>query len=46
MKAVLQRVSGASVTVDGVVIGKVGNGPGDGQGKGLVVLLGVEEGDL
>ncbi len=46
MKAVLQRVLGASVTVDGAVIGKVGNGPGDAEGKGLVVFLGVEEGDL
>lgn len=46
MKAVLQRVKGASVTVDGQVIGKVGSGPGDPQGTGLVVLLGVEEGDL
>jgi D-tyrosyl-tRNA(Tyr) deacylase len=46
MKAVLQRVLGASVTVDGAVIGKVGKGPGDAEGKGLVVLLGVEEGDL
>lgn len=46
MKAVLQRVKGASVTVDGAVIGKVGTGPGDEHGTGLVVLLGVEEGDL
>ncbi len=46
MKAVLQRVKGASVTVDGAVIGKIGTGPGDPQGTGLVVLLGVEEGDL
>ena len=46
MKAVLQRVKGASVTVDGAVIGKVGSGPGDPQGVGLMVLLGVEEGDL
>jgi|LakMenEpi03Aug12_release.lakeMendotaPanAssembly.Ray.scaffolds.fasta_scaffold376488_2 D-tyrosyl-tRNA(Tyr) deacylase len=46
MKAVLQRVKGASVTVDGAVIGKIGSGPGDSQGTGLVVLLGVEEGDL
>ncbi len=46
MKAVLQRVKGASVTVDGTVIGKVGSGPGDPKGVGLMVLLGVEEGDL
>ena len=46
MKAVLQRVKGASVTVDGAVIGTVGSGPGDEKGTGLVVLLGVEEGDL
>jgi len=47
MKAVLQRAAGASVTVDGTVIGKIGTGPGDftDGGKGLVVLLGVEQGD-
>jgi D-tyrosyl-tRNA(Tyr) deacylase len=47
MKAVLQRVAGASVTVDGTVLGKIGTGPGDfsDSGKGLVVLLGVERGD-
>ena len=37
MKAVLQRVSQASVTVAGEVVGSIGHG--------LVILLGVEEGD-
>lgn len=37
MKAVLQRVSKASVTVDGNVVGAID--------RGLVVLLGVEQGD-
>ncbi|MBX9670674.1 MAG: D-tyrosyl-tRNA(Tyr) deacylase [Candidatus Obscuribacterales bacterium] len=37
MKAVLQRVSSASVTVDGQCVGKIE--------KGLVILLGVETGD-
>jgi D-tyrosyl-tRNA(Tyr) deacylase len=37
MRAVVQRVSGASVTVEGAVTGQVG--------AGLCVLLGVEEGD-
>jgi len=37
MKAVLQRVTSASVTVGGAVVGKIE--------KGLLVLLGVEKGD-
>ena len=37
MKAVIQRVSSASVTVDGQVVGRIG--------QGIMVLLGVEKGD-
>ena len=37
MKALLQRASKASVTVDGEVVGRIGNG--------LVILLGVAAGD-
>lgn len=37
MKAVVQRVSQASVTIDGEVVGEIG--------PGLMVLLGVAEGD-
>lgn len=37
MRAVIQRVSRASVTVTGEVVGEIG--------KGFLVLLGVEEGD-
>ncbi len=38
MRAVIQRVSEAEVTVDGAVVGRV-------EGPGLLVLLGVEAGD-
>ena len=37
MKAVIQRVTGASVKVDGAVVGECG--------KGLMILLGVAKGD-
>ena len=37
MRAVVQRVSSGSVTIDGEVVGKIG--------KGLVILLGVKNGD-
>lgn len=37
MRAVVQRVTSSSVTVDGKIVGKIG--------KGLTVLLGVEVGD-
>lgn len=37
MRAVLQRVDAAGVTVAGEVVGKIG--------KGLVILVGVEKGD-
>ena len=37
MRAVIQRVSAASVTVDGVVVGQIG--------PGLLVLLGIAPGD-
>ena len=37
MKALLQRVTGASVSIDGEVVGKIG--------RGLVALVGVANGD-
>ena len=37
MKALLQRVTGASVSIDGEVVGSIG--------RGLVVFVGVAEGD-
>ncbi|MDO5048583.1 MAG: D-aminoacyl-tRNA deacylase [Actinomycetaceae bacterium] len=38
MKAVIQRVNGASVTVDGEIVGAI-------EGEGLCVLVGVTHGD-
>ena len=37
MRAVVQRTTGASVTVEGAIVGEIG--------RGLVVFLGIEEGD-
>lgn len=37
MRAILQRVTAASVTIDGKRVGEIG--------KGLMILLGVKEGD-
>lgn len=42
MRAVVQRVSNASVVVDGEVVGSADPGPG---GQGLLVLLGVTHSD-
>ncbi len=42
MRAVVQRVSEASVVVDGQVVGSADPGPG---GQGLLVLLGVTHAD-
>lgn len=38
MKAVIQRVTSASVTVEGRIVGRIG--------RGIMVLLGVEKGDV
>jgi len=38
MRLVIQRVSNASVTIDGTVVSKIG--------RGLLVLVGVENGDM
>ena len=45
MKAVLQRVSAASVSVNGRVIACLDDAVGPAGAKGLLVLLGVEQGD-
>lgn len=45
MKAVLQRASRASVTVDGEVVSRFGEESGHGKACGLLILLGVEQGD-
>jgi D-aminoacyl-tRNA deacylase len=45
LKAVLQRVSAASVTVDGRLIGAIDQTRGSGRARGLMILLGVAEGD-
>jgi D-tyrosyl-tRNA(Tyr) deacylase len=45
VKAVLQRVSSASVIVDGQIIGSIGNSEESDEKRGLVILLGVEQGD-
>ena len=37
MKAVIQRVTSASVTVEGKIVGQIG--------RGIMILLGVEKGD-
>ena len=37
MRAVIQRVSKASVTIDGNIFSSIGNG--------LLILLGIEDGD-
>ncbi len=49
MRIVLQRVTSASVEVDGEVVGRIEPGRGErgdgGQGHGLVALVGVTHGD-
>jgi len=37
VRAVIQRVSSASVSIDGAIVGQIG--------RGLLVLLGIEQGD-
>jgi D-tyrosyl-tRNA(Tyr) deacylase len=46
MKAVLQRASQANVRVDGVVVGQLKPQLDGVSGAGLVILLGVEQGDV
>ncbi len=46
MKAVLQRVSSAAVSVNGEIIGAVDQSRGSGRAKGLMILFGVAEGDI
>jgi D-tyrosyl-tRNA(Tyr) deacylase len=45
MRAVVQRVRTASVSVDGEVVGSIGGDPGGGSGQGLCVLVGVTHDD-
>lgn len=45
MRAVVQRVTRASVTVDGEVVGRIDPADADPPGQGLLVLLGVTHDD-